>query len=81
MILKIFSPKNLAKFFAFFPHTTVSFCKNCDQNIGFWEKRQIFRRKLAKTAEICDNSISPNLVTLFGIHDIDCLRPKQKQSL
>jgi hypothetical protein len=34
MIVKIFSPKNLAKFFAFFAQTTVSFCKNCDHNIG-----------------------------------------------
>jgi hypothetical protein len=35
MILKIFSPKNLAKIFAFFAQTTVIFCKNCDHNIGF----------------------------------------------
>jgi hypothetical protein len=35
MIFKIFSPKNLAKSFAFFAQTTVSFCKNCDHNIGF----------------------------------------------
>jgi hypothetical protein len=35
MIFKIFSPKNLAKIFAVFAQTTVSFCKNCDHNIGF----------------------------------------------
>jgi hypothetical protein len=35
MILKIFSPKNLAKKLAFFAQTTASFCKNCDHNIGF----------------------------------------------
>jgi hypothetical protein len=35
MIFKIFSPKNLAKIFAFFAQNTVSFCKNCDHNIGF----------------------------------------------
>jgi hypothetical protein len=35
MILKIFSPKNLAKILAFFAQTTASFCKNCDHNIGF----------------------------------------------
>jgi hypothetical protein len=35
MILKIFSPKNLAKIFAFFAQTTVSFGKNCYRNIGF----------------------------------------------
>jgi hypothetical protein len=57
MIFKIFSPKNLANFFAFFAQTTVSFCKNCDQNIGFWEKRHFFRRKLAKIAENCDHNI------------------------
>jgi hypothetical protein len=59
MILKIFSPKNLAKMFAFFAQTIVSFCKNCDHNIGFREKRQIFSRKLAKIAEICDHNIEP----------------------
>jgi hypothetical protein len=34
-ILKIFSPKNLAKKLAFFAQTNASFCKNCDYNIGF----------------------------------------------
>jgi hypothetical protein len=51
MIFKIFSPKNLAKKFAFFAQTTVSFCKNCYHDISFGEKRQFFRRKLAKIAE------------------------------
>jgi hypothetical protein len=45
MIFKIFSPKNLAKIFAFFAQTTVSFCKNCDQNIGFSPKIGKSRRK------------------------------------
>jgi hypothetical protein len=36
---------------AFFAQTTVSFCKNCYHNIGFREKRQLFRRKLGKIAE------------------------------
>jgi hypothetical protein len=57
MILKIFSPKKLAKIFAFFAQTTASFCKNCDHNIGFWEKCHFFRRKLAKIAEKCDHNI------------------------
>jgi hypothetical protein len=35
MILKIFSPKNLAKILALFAQATASFCKNCDHNIGF----------------------------------------------
>jgi hypothetical protein len=30
-----------------------------DHNIGFWEKRQFFRRKLAKNAENCDRNIDP----------------------
>jgi hypothetical protein len=35
MILKIFSPKNLAKILAFLAQTTARFCKNSDHNIGF----------------------------------------------
>jgi hypothetical protein len=35
MILKIFSPKNLAKILAFLTQNKASFCKNCDHNIGF----------------------------------------------
>jgi hypothetical protein len=54
MILKLFSPKNLAKILAFFAQTTAVFCKNCDHNIGF-------RRKLAKNAENCDHNIDPRL--------------------
>jgi hypothetical protein len=33
-----------------------------DHNIGFWEKRQFFRRKLAKIAENCDHNIDPRWV-------------------
>jgi hypothetical protein len=29
-------------------------------NIGFWEKRLFFRRKLAKIAEKCDHNIDPS---------------------
>jgi hypothetical protein len=32
-----------------------------DHNIGFWEKRQFFRQKLAKLAENCDHNIDPSL--------------------
>jgi hypothetical protein len=35
MILKLFSPKHLAKILAFFAQTSVTFCKNIDHNIGF----------------------------------------------
>jgi hypothetical protein len=43
-----------------FAQTTASFFKNCHHNIGFWEKRQFFRRKLAKIAENCDHNIDPS---------------------
>jgi hypothetical protein len=53
----LFSTKNLA----FLAQTTASLCKNCDLNIGFWEKRQFFRQKLSKIAEKCDHNIGPRL--------------------
>jgi hypothetical protein len=31
--------------------------QNFDHSIGFWEERQIFRRKLSKIAENCDHNI------------------------
>jgi hypothetical protein len=37
---------------AFLAQTTASFCKNCDRDIGLYEKRQFFRRKLGKIAKI-----------------------------
>jgi hypothetical protein len=39
--------------------------QNFDNNIGFWEKRQFFRRKLSKIEKNCDHNIdpfTPNLV-------------------
>jgi hypothetical protein len=33
--------------------------KNFDHNIGFWEKRNFFRRKLSKIAKNCDHNIDP----------------------
>jgi hypothetical protein len=32
-----------------------------DHNIGFWETRQFFRRKLAKIEENCDHNIDPRV--------------------
>jgi hypothetical protein len=37
-------------------------------NIGFCEKRQFFRRKLAKIAENCDHNIDPWSHWLFSRH-------------
>jgi hypothetical protein len=36
--------------------------QNFDHDIGSWEKRQFFRRKLAKIAENCDHNIDPRWV-------------------
>jgi hypothetical protein len=58
---KIFSPKNLAKKLAFLSQNKAKICKNFYHNIGFWEKRQFFHRKLAKIAENCDRNIDPML--------------------
>jgi hypothetical protein len=33
--------------------------QNVDHNIGFWEKRHFFRRKLSQIAENCDHNIDP----------------------
>jgi hypothetical protein len=57
--LNIFAEKFSEKIGVFCSNTTASFCKNCDHNIGFWEKRQFFRRKLAKIVENCDQNIDP----------------------
>jgi hypothetical protein len=60
MIFKIFSPKNFAKIMTILFKLLLVFCKNCDHDIVFFlEKRQFFRRKLAKIAENCDHNIDP----------------------
>jgi hypothetical protein len=41
--------------------------QNFDHNIGFWEKRQFFRRKLSKIAENCDHNIDPWLGEILPI--------------
>jgi hypothetical protein len=47
MILKIFSPKNLAKILAVFAQTGAIFCKNLIITLGF-EKTPIFSPKIGK---------------------------------
>jgi hypothetical protein len=64
MIFKIFLPKNLAKIFAFFAQTTVSFCKNCYHNIGFWEKRQFFAENWKKSPKIVIITSTPGSVII-----------------
>jgi hypothetical protein len=59
-ILKIFSPKNLAKILAFFALATASFCKNLIITLVFVKKSaNSFAEKLAKIAENCDHNIDP----------------------
>jgi hypothetical protein len=55
---KISSPKNSAKKLAFLTQNKAKFWKN-DHNIGFWEKRQFFHRKLGKIAENYNHNIDP----------------------
>jgi hypothetical protein len=74
MILKMFSPKhlakNLAKNLAFF--SSVSFCKkNLDHNIGFCDKRQFLRPKLVKIGENFYHNIDPRFKLV-----LDQLLPK-----
>jgi hypothetical protein len=62
MIWKNIFAEKFTKTLAFFAQTNARFCKSCDHNIGFWEKRQFFRRKLSKIAENCDRNIDPRWV-------------------
>jgi hypothetical protein len=58
MILKIFSPKNLAKILAFLIQTTASFCKILIITLVF-EKNAIFSPKIGKNGQNCDHIIDP----------------------
>jgi hypothetical protein len=51
--------KKFGEKLAFFAQATATFRKKFYHNIGLREKRQLFRRKLAKIAEICDHSTDP----------------------
>jgi hypothetical protein len=48
--------------------------QNFDHNIGFWEKRQFFRRKLSKIAENCDHNIDPRLFAVCALATICCVQ-------
>jgi hypothetical protein len=60
---KYFRRKIWRKFRRFLLKLPLVFLLKYDHSIGFWEKRQIFRRKLAKVAEICDRNIGPRTVS------------------
>jgi hypothetical protein len=60
MILNIFSPK-FGENIGVFALTTAGFRQKIDHNLGFVEKRQVIRRKLAKVAENCDHTIDLSL--------------------
>jgi hypothetical protein len=52
-----FCQKKSAKKLPFWTQNKAKLWKKLDHNIGFWEKRQFFRRKLAKIAEHYDYNI------------------------
>jgi hypothetical protein len=58
---KYFHRKIQWKNWRFWLETKLNFEKKVDHNIGFWQKRQFFRRKLSKIAENCDHNIGPSL--------------------
>jgi hypothetical protein len=55
---KYFCRKIRRKNWRFWLKTKLNYEK-IDHNIGFWEKRQFFRRKLSKIAKNCDHNIDP----------------------
>jgi hypothetical protein len=55
MIFTYFRKKNAENIVCFLLKLLLAFEK-IDLNIGFWEKRQFVRRKLAKIAENCDHT-------------------------
>jgi hypothetical protein len=57
-LFKYFRRKIRRKNWHFWLKTKLNYA-NFDHNIGFWEKRQFFRRKLSKIAENCDNNVDP----------------------
>jgi hypothetical protein len=62
----IFAEK-ISKKFGVFDSKQSLIMQKIDHNIGFWEKRQIFRRKLSKIAKNCDHNIDPCLAELFDV--------------
>jgi hypothetical protein len=55
---------------AIFTQNKAKLCKNFDHHIGFWEKRQIFRRKWSKIAENYDHNIDPWVQKLTPEYEI-----------
>jgi hypothetical protein len=56
---------------AFFAETTASFFQKFDNNIGFWEKRHFFRRKLAKMQKLVIITSTPEIPTY--VHNVGWL--------
>jgi hypothetical protein len=67
MVLKTFSPKNIAKKMASLTHNAAAFCKSWIITLVFFkEKRQFFRQKWATIAENFDHNIDRRCF-YFGI--------------
>jgi hypothetical protein len=58
LFFEYFRRKKSAKNWRFWLQTKLNYAKN-DHNIGYWEIRHFFRRKLSKIAENCDHNIDP----------------------
>jgi hypothetical protein len=63
---------------AFLTQNKAKLCKNLIITL-FWEKRQIFWRKLTKIAENCDHNIDPSYEINFFFLFLFCCQPSQDQ--
>jgi hypothetical protein len=55
----------LAKILAFLTQNKASFYKNCDRNIGFWEKRHFVAEKWHKSQKIVIITSTPGVGKYF----------------
>jgi hypothetical protein len=62
MILKIFSPKHLAKKLAFFAQTTASFCKHLIVTLVFEKNANFFAENWQKSQKIVIITSTPGLL-------------------
>jgi hypothetical protein len=66
MILKIFSPKNLAKILALFAQTTASVCKNVIITLFFEKNANCFAENWQKSQKIAIITSTPGVVVIVS---------------
>jgi hypothetical protein len=64
--LNIFAEKFSEKI-GVFCSSYCQFCKNCDHNIGFWEKRQFFAENCQKSQKIVNITSTPGICSTLHI--------------